>query len=133
MEIILSRCGYRCDLCMAYRPNVEAHPSNRQTLSDGWRKYFELQIPPEKIVCDGCMSENPKLIDNSCPVRPCVIERGLDNCAQCEHYICEKLKERIVTYEEVQRRVGAQIPDEDYTCFILPYENKKRLDALKKS
>jgi hypothetical protein len=24
------------------------------------------------------MADNPKLIDQSCPVRPCVIEKGLD-------------------------------------------------------
>jgi hypothetical protein len=40
MEEILSRCGYRCDLCLAYRPNVEKNPSNQQVLSDGWFKYF---------------------------------------------------------------------------------------------
>ncbi len=36
MEPILTRCGYRCDLCLAYKPNVVAHPANRQKLSDGW-------------------------------------------------------------------------------------------------
>lgn len=38
MEEVLSRCGYRCDLCLAYAPNVQAHPEYRQTLSDGWFK-----------------------------------------------------------------------------------------------
>jgi hypothetical protein len=28
MDEVLARCGYRCDLCLAYRPNVEAEPSN---------------------------------------------------------------------------------------------------------
>jgi hypothetical protein len=81
MDAILSRCGYRCDLCLAYRPNVEANPSNPQTLSDGWHKYFSFRIPAGQIICDGCMAENPCLIDKSCPVRPCVIERGFANCA----------------------------------------------------
>ena len=35
MDEILSRCGYRCDLCLAYRPNVEANPAGRRELSDG--------------------------------------------------------------------------------------------------
>lgn len=132
MQPILTRCGYRCDLCLAYKPNVEKNPANRQILSDGWHRYFGFRLPPEVICCDGCMSENPKLIDQACPVRPCVIERGLDNCSQCEQYVCEKLKERIVTCEDVRQRIGAEIPEEDYTRFILPYENKKRLDALRK-
>ena len=130
MEPILTRCGYRCDLCLAYRPNVESNPSNQQKLSDGWFKYFGFRIPPEKILCDGCMSVDPALIDNACPVRPCVLAKGLNNCSECENYICDKLKERLVVYEEVRNRIGFDIPEEDAICFIRPYENKKRLQEI---
>jgi hypothetical protein len=133
MEPILTRCGYRCDLCLAYKPNVEKTPSNQQKLSDGWFNYFGFRLPPEKIACDGCMSDHPKLIDQTCPVRPCVLEKGLDNCSQCEQYICEKLTQRLVSVEEVKNRIGAEIPEDDYLCFIQPYENKKRLEALRAS
>lgn len=131
MVPILTRCGYRCDLCLAYQPNVVATPSNQQTLSDGWYQYFGFRIPPAEICCDGCLAENPKLIDQGCPVRPCVIEKGIKNCSQCEQYICEKLIERLVVCEEVKQRVNREIPPKDYLRFIQPYENKKRLDVLK--
>ncbi len=133
MEPILTRCGYRCDLCLAYKPNVARNPSNQQKLSDGWFKYFGFRLPASAICCDGCMADDPKLIDTSCPVRPCVIERGLDNCSQCEHCPCEKLAQRLVVFEEVKARIGAEIPQDDYVCFIQPYENKQRLDALRLS
>jgi len=128
---IVTRCGYRCDLCLAYRPNVEANPANQQTLSDGWFQYFGFRIPPEGIICDGCMAGNPQLIDKQCPVRPCVVARGLENCAQCAEYVCDRLKQRLVVYEEVQLRMGRDIPAEDRARFIEPYENKVRLDQLK--
>ena len=131
MEGIFTRCGYRCDLCLAYRPNVEANPSNQQALSDGWHKYFGFRIPAEQIVCDGCAAEDPQLIDQSCPVRPCVIERALQNCAQCSEYVCERLVGRLVVYEDIVARVGAPIPEEDRARFITPYENKRRLDNLR--
>ena len=131
MKAILTRCGYRCDLCLAYRPNVQRDPSNQQKLSDGWFKYFGFRIEPAQIICDGCMEDNPRLIDRSCPVRPCVMERKLDNCSQCSLYICEKLHERVVTYEEVQLRVAIDISSDDYSAFIQPYENKRRLEAYK--
>ncbi|MBN1149519.1 MAG: DUF3795 domain-containing protein [Anaerolineales bacterium] len=133
MGPILSRCGYRCDLCLAYRPNVESTPSNQQKLSDGWHQYFGFRLPPAEICCDGCMADEPRLIDRSCPVRPCVIESGLDNCSQCEQYICEKLTERLVVYEEIEARLGAEIPEDDYLFFIRPYENKRRLEAIRAS
>jgi hypothetical protein len=133
MERVLTRCGYRCDLCLAYKPNIGKNPSNQQKLSDGWFKYFGFRVPAAQICCDGCMADDPKLIDSGCPVRPCVIERGLDNCAQCEHYVCEKLAERLVIYAEVRARIGAEIPEDDYLCFLKPYENKRRLEALRAS
>jgi hypothetical protein len=131
MEPLLTRCGYRCDLCLAYRPNIEREPGNRRKLSDGWHKYFGFRIPPEEVCCDGCMAENARLLDSACRVRPCVIERGLDNCAQCDEYVCERLKERLVVYEDVQQRIGAEILEDDRICFIQAYENKRRLDALR--
>lgn len=131
MAEILTRCGYRCDLCLAYRPNVEANPANQQALSDGWYRYFGFRIPAEQILCDGCMSENPQLIDTSCPVRSCVIGKGIPHCAVCSDYVCEKLAQRLVVYEDIAGQVGNMIPDEDRTRFIFPYENKTRLENLR--
>ncbi|NLZ03646.1 MAG: DUF3795 domain-containing protein [Phycisphaerae bacterium] len=133
MDEILSRCGFRCDLCLAYRPNVEANLAGRQVLSDGWHKYFGFRIPAEQIICDGCMAENAHLIDKSCPVRPCVMERGLANCSQCPDCPCAQLTERLVVYEELATRTPFPIPSEDRTRFIAPYENKRRLDQLRRS
>jgi len=131
MEPIVTRCGYRCDLCLAYKPNVEKHPSNQQMLSDGWYRYFGFRIPADEICCDGCMAEDPRLIDRHCTVRTCVLDSGLDHCAQCEQYVCEELTERLVDYEEIKSRIEAEIPEEDYLRFIRPYENKRRLAALR--
>jgi len=128
MSELLSRCGYRCDLCMAYRPNVEASPASQQVLSDGWHKYFGFRIPAEKIVCDGCRTEGLQRIDLACPVRPCVIERRLDDCASCPDFGCAKLAERLVVFEDVAARIAGPIPDEDRSRFVAPYENKRRLE-----
>lgn len=131
MVEVLSRCGYRCDLCLACRPNVEANPPNQQALSDGWFKYFGFRIPPEELVCDGCMADTPQ-IDRGCPVRPCVIRKGLANCSQCDEYGCESLAKRWVVFEEIEAAMGSSIPYEDRARFIAPYEYKVRLGALRK-
>ena len=128
--MILTKCGYRCDLCLAYKGNIEKE-DKRQILSDEWYKYFGFRLLAEDICCDGCMAENPHLIDQECPVRPCVIEKGLENCAQCEEYACEKLEQRTVVYERVEQRIAQAISADDRTRFIEPYENKERLDALR--
>ena len=58
--------------------------------------------------------------------------RGLENCAQCEVYICNKLKERLVDLDVIKTRAGQAIPEDDYQNFIRLFENKKRLEALRK-
>ena len=131
MDPILTRCGMRCDLCLAYRPNIEQTPSNQQKLSDGWFKYFGFRIEPAEIVCDGCMADQKKLLDVNCPVRPCVIEKGLENCSACDQYACDKYKERITVYEDMRQKFGGDISEDDYLCFIRPYENKRRLDVYR--
>ena len=118
-------------MCLAYRPNVEADPAHQKALSDGWHKYFDFRLPPEEIICEGCVADNPQPIDSACPVRPCANERGLENCAYCADYGCEKLAKRLVTYEEIAERIGEPIPEEDRARFIAPYENKARLEALR--
>ena len=148
MEPILSYCGMRCDLCLAFKPNLTKHPENRQILSDGWHEYFGFRIPPEKIYCNGCRDNANLTLDEDCPVRPCVIDKKLDNCAQCqdmlyedmickdmlcEDMICETLKERLVDFEELQRDYGRPIPPADRFRFIFPYENAHRLEELRKS
>ena len=128
---ILSRCGYRCDLCLAYKENIE-DDDRRGSLSDGWYRYFGFRIHPEEIYCDGCMSSEPSnLIDKNCPVRSCVIKKEIENCAECDNYICEKLESRIIKFKDILEKYGEEIPEEDRDLFIRPYENKKRLDEVR--
>ena len=133
MNEILARCGYRCDLCLAYRPNLEANSSCAQILSDGWYQYFGFRIPGERIICDGCLAEDSQPLDDECPVRPCVLERGLAHCAECDDYDhgCERLAGRLVVYEKLAATMPHPIPHEDRARFIAPYENKARLDSLR--
>jgi hypothetical protein len=131
MKPKLSLCGFRCDLCLAYKPNIETHPENRQLLSNGWHTYFGFRLPAEEIFCEGCSAESPTTLDRDCPVRPCVIVHDLPNCAYCEDYICEILTQRLVNFDDIQVECDAPIPEADRQCFILPYENEDRLRNLR--
>lgn len=128
---LLSRCGYRCDLCLAYQENIDKK-DQRKELSEGWKKCFGLNIPLQDIYCEGCLTKgNPKLIDHKCPVRPCVLEKGFDNCSQCNDYPCDLFRQRQVIFDNVIQ-IKEGITQRDRELFILPYENKVRLDKLRK-
>ena len=129
---ILARCGYRCDLCLAHKENIEKN-DEREFLSDTWHKIYGFRIPAQDIYCEGCIaSENPKLIDIKCPVRPCVIKKGLENCSQCDNYPCDKFNQRKVVCEDLVKSKDTSISKIEYSKCIKPYENKLRIDGLKK-
>jgi hypothetical protein len=120
---IIARCGYRCDLCPAYRGNIHG-PEDQQRTSDGWFKYYGFRIPPEQICCDGCLDERPdaRRIDKSCPIRPCAVARSINTCLECPDRLCKRFASRTVTREGVEKRLGASIPPADYRRFVRPYE-----------
>lgn len=126
MKPIVARCGYRCDLCPAYRGNIHG-PEDRQRASDGWFRLYGFRIPPELIYCDGCRDVRPEArrIDSECPIRPCAIARGMETCAACPDRGCALFMTRAVTRASVEERIGAALSPEDYRRFVLPYE---RLD-----
>lgn len=131
MQAILSKCGFRCDLCLAYEPNIESHPENREILSDGWHTYFGFRILPEDIFCPGCSADGEPTLDKECPVRPCATSREILHCGVCDDYICDKLTQRLITFDEIQAKFSQPIPKLDRRQFIRPYENVQRLTKLR--
>ena len=132
---MLARCGFRCDLCPAFKDNVTG-PEHQQWVSDGWFKYYGFRIPADRIRCDGCRAEDstcPNRIDVDCPVRPCVIDKGLDSCAQCDGYVCPRLSQRLVDGAEVSAKMARPIPPQELDAFIRAYDNKRRLEQIRRN
>jgi hypothetical protein len=128
MQEVLSRCGYRCDLCPAYEPNLKSF-ADKQRASAGWSKYFGFKISPEEIGCAGCLNDGKHAYE-SCPVRPCALERGLQNCAFCSDFGCEKLQPLMDFADQLAGKVN-EIPEEEYELFVRPYKNRERLLKLR--
>jgi hypothetical protein len=133
MAEVIARCGFKCHSCLAYKENNRDH-ADQLRVAAGWSKYFDLNIPPEKIRCNGCLSANCNGFDfpvKNCPIRPCVVARGIDNCAYCGDYPCEKLEARMAGFEEVAKRFGQSIAQEEYGKFIALYDSRKTLEGIR--
>jgi len=127
-------CGFRCELCPAFKDNITSE-EDRQKVSDGWFKYYGFRIPTDEIYCDGCLAENcnnPRRIDPGCEVRVCALESGLANCAHCDDYICEKLSKKIIEPKKITERAGGSIPQQDFERFVRPYDSGKILADIRK-
>jgi hypothetical protein len=124
MKELVARCGYRCDLCPGYIENIHSEEDITR-VSRGWLQYIGYQTPPDWTPCRGCLDEGEPA-DSSCPVRPCVNEKELDNCAHCDTFPCDKLGTRMNFIEEHIEDLE-NIPRDDYNWFIKPYLSKERL------
>ena len=125
-------CGYCCDMCKAFAGNVKKN-DQRAILSEYWKKYYGLNIPAEKMQCDGCRckKDDARRIDGACPVRACVLERKLHDCSACEGYPCQAfLSRKGLSLEEADGACGLDL--QDYYEYLGAFDNKSRLDRRKK-
>ena len=130
MEPIIAKCGYRCDLCPAYETNLKSD-ADKQRMSDAWGKYCGFQVPAEQIhSCPGCVIGGA---DPTCTVRPCVIEKNIENCAHCEQFGCDKLKDKMNFVEENVKVDLSEIPEEDFNLFIKPFNSRQYLHEIRNS
>ncbi len=87
MEEMIGYCGYSCHLCAARSDD----PAVRQRMVDGWRRIFgHQQYTAENVRCDGCRGDG-RLADKACKARPCAREKGVESCACCDSFVCDKM------------------------------------------
>ena len=131
MEKMIAYCGYSCHLCGARSDDPEV----RQKVVDGWRKYFGHEnYTAENVKCDGCLSDG-KLADKSCEARPCAIDRGVDNCACCADFPCDKMKHLMATKEGMLifcLPQTAELTEEEYNLCIRQFDSMPNLVRILK-
>jgi hypothetical protein len=128
---ILTKCGYRCDLCPAYKENIKCE-EDIILLSKEWHRLFGFDIPPQNVECVGCINEGSHA-DKDCPVRPCVIEKKLENCAYCDDFGCDKLKTRMNFIDDFFTKKDKILSDKDYKKYVSAYESKRRLIKIRET
>jgi Protein of unknown function (DUF3795) len=131
--IMLSACGFRCDLCPALERNVSCREDQEAT-SSGWKKYYDIDLPPDQIVCGGCRvapAPGRELPARKCETRDCVTERGLDNCGQCEEYPCERKESLMRDVERTIERHAKSVSPAEYAEFFEPYDARRNFEELR--
>lgn len=127
----LTMCGYCCDMCKAFLSNIKKK-DERNVLSEYWKNYYDLNISPENISCEGCgcMKGNAHRIDGDCPVRSCVLDKKINDCSECEKYPCDVFFSREgLNYGEAYEIKKLDVAS--YYEFLGAFDNKSRLDRKK--
>lgn len=85
-------CGYNCGICAGRSEDI----AERRKMVEGWKKlyghkmYTEDNVPIARPCC-GCRNEG-EMADTSCQVRPCAKSKGVESCADCSDFPCDKIQ-----------------------------------------
>ena len=126
MNEMIGFCGYNCHLCAARSDDVAV----RQRLVDGWRRIFGHQnYTAENVRCDGCRSDGITA-DTSCEARPCARERGVESCAECDQFPCDKMRHLMASREGMLifcRPKDRPVTEEDYDLCMRQFDSMPNL------
>ena len=83
MNQLLGCCGLDCGTCDARIATVTNDAFLREKTAALWTKLNGVPITPEMLHFSGCLMEGPKtpFCDRLCAGHNCVLEKGLDTCA----------------------------------------------------
>ena len=128
MKEVLARCGMRCDLCASWQENIQRQ-DDRQAMAAVWKKYRNMDVNPAEMICPGCHNLP---VDCGCPILPCVADKGVEHCGQCDDYPCGKFDGcRGLTMEAAAEIAGDAFSAKEYRKYLQAYDNGTRLDELR--
>ncbi len=113
MNTMTAYCGLLCNSCPIHLATLEnnrdVQESMRKSIAGMCYENYGLNLGPDDISdCDGCRSGTGRLFSGcgDCGIRDCAIGKGLDSCALCPDFACEKLDR--VFHEDQNARILLQ-------------------------
>lgn len=112
MNEMIAYCGLTCNSCPIFlatrEKNDEKRHEMRAEIARQIKKQYGQEYKPEDITdCDGCRTEGGRLFSGSetCSVRKCASQKGIENCAHCDKYACEELEKLFATEPDAKKRL----------------------------
>jgi len=92
LEDIIAYCGINCSKCPAYVATQNNDIKAIKELSKKWSTETMI-FKPKDIYCDGCNAETRIFYwCTQCNIRICCKEKEIENCAYCDKFVCDTLK-----------------------------------------
>ena len=107
MDEIIAYCGLNCGECPAYIATKKDSYDELEKVAKKWSSESR-SFKPEEIYCDGCNLDK-RIFSwcSECPTRSCCREKGFENCAYCNDYFCDNLKQTFDVDPSAKERLDA--------------------------
>ncbi len=107
MTELIAFCGIPCHECGAYLATKNKDDNKRAEVAELWSKEYKADLKPEDINCEGCISRSDNVFNYTkiCEIRKCGMEKGVENCAYCDDYACEKLEKFFEMVPDAKNRL----------------------------
>lgn len=63
MKEIIAFCGLDCNECGAFLATRENNDQKRAEVAQEWSRLFKVEVKPEDINCEGCLSDGGRLFN----------------------------------------------------------------------
>ena len=104
MQTIIAKCGIACHECDSYIATVNNDLEAIKKLAGDFAESFGKEIDYNDLWCEGCQTLTGRLSGycrNICEIRRCAFTKEVDNCAECDDYLCEILEKFFTQGESV--------------------------------
>lgn len=112
MNEMIAYCGLTCQSCAIYLASREKDPKRKHKMRieivQEIKKHYGQDCKAEDVTdCDGCKTEGGRLFSgcSTCQIRKCAREKGIESCAHCNGYACERLEKFFTTDPEAKKRL----------------------------
>jgi hypothetical protein len=83
-------CGLYCGVCGIYIAHRENNLKFKERLIDFYQKGLgATTLVVDDIRCEGCLSGVISIFCQTCQIRSCTIEKGIEGCHQCSDFPCK--------------------------------------------
>jgi len=116
--------GFSAAIAVLFKENIHSD-AYWERLSVVFRDLYGYAIVPEAVYCYGCLEpdeNNPRRLGtNRCPIRDCVLEKGITHCGKCDIFPCDLMERHLATIETVVAKAREVLTPEEFRDFVEPY------------
>lgn len=109
---MIAYCGLVCDTCPIHLATMEKDKFRQKEMRISIAKecsaQYGMNLKPEDINdCDGCRANTGRLFHGcwNCEIRKCAMTKELENCAYCDDYACQALRNLFIHDPGAQTRL----------------------------